>query len=285
MQDNLVAFCYDFDKTLSPQDMQEFTLIPRLGFKKPSDFWEIANSYSTNNNIDRILGSLFAVYLEAKKQNVKLTKQFLKDQGPYVKYFEGVETWFEDINAYGKSIGLEIEHYVISAGMKEIIQGTSIAKYFKNIYASSYLYDDETKEALWPRQVVNETMKTQVLYRINKGVLRQNDSRVNSYIPKEDRRIKFENIVYIGDSDTDIPSMSVIREKGGYAIGVYNPSDESKGKVMPLIRDNRINFFAPADYRKDSELYQIIIKCLDKIKINYEVNEITKRQKIRINEN
>lgn len=278
-EETIVAICYDFDKTLSPKDMQEYVLIPSLGYT-PSEFWHFANSYHTDKAMDKICAALFAIYDEAKKKGVKITAETLRSAGEQIELYRGLDSWFKNINIYGASIGLKVEHYIISAGIKEMIEGTAIAENFKYIYASAYHYD-ERGEAVWPRQIVNDIMKTQILYRINKGCLPENDERVNSFVPREERRVRFSNLIFIGDSETDIPCMSVTQEKGGFAIGVYNPSDENQGKVLTLLQEKRIDYFAPADYSKGGELYKIVQKCLARVHAEAELEKITNKQKLR----
>ena len=142
---------------------------------------------------------------------------------------------------------------------------------FEIIYASSF-YFDESGKVKWPSQVINYTTKTQFLFRIQKGFLDINDPDVNKYIKPEDIRIPFRNIVYIGDSDTDIPCMRLVNMNGGHSIGVYNPETKEKEKVYKMIDTNRIRYFAPADYSKDSEL-DILIKEIINKTASYEILE------------
>lgn len=277
--ETIVAICYDFDKTLSPRDMQEYAFIPRLGYSA-EEFWSLANNYHSSFAMDKILAALFTMYSESKEKGFPITADDLRKQGGKIELFKGLDTWFSNINIYAASIGLKTEHYIISAGIKEMIEGTALADKFKHIYASCFLYDDHG-EAVWPKQVVNDIMKTQIIYRINKGYLSENDERINAFIPRESRRVRFENLIYIGDSETDIPCMSVTQEKGGFAIGVYNPDDADQGKVLSLMQDGRIDYFAPADYTKGAPLYQIVKKCLARIHAESDLKAISNHQKLR----
>ena len=143
-----------------------------------------------------------------------------------------------------------------------MIEGTGVAKKgaFEKVYASSFYYNDRVV-AVWPAQVVNYTNKTQFLFRIEKGVLDINDPGVNDYFSPEDIRIPFRNMVYIGDSDTDVPCMKLVNSYGGHSIGVYNVSTKDRTKVYKMMRDNRIRYFAEADYSKGSEL-DILVKAI-----------------------
>lgn len=194
-------------------------------------------------------------------------KDTLKEFGSKVELFPGVKTWFERINKYGEKHGVEVEHYIISSGLKEMIEGTVIANKFKKIYASSFYYDDDGV-AIWLAQVVNYTDKTQFLFRIEKGVLDVNDQQVNTFFKQNELRIPFRNMVYIGDSDTDIPCMKLVNTNGGHSIGVYNSETNDKSKVFKMLSENRIKYFAPADYSENSKLEQLVFKIIDRTKAN-----------------
>lgn len=256
----VLAICYDFDKTLSPDDMQAQGYIQAVGYAVP-EFWEIADSIASDNEMDQNLAYMYLMMQEAEGK-ILFTKETLAEHGARVKLFPGVEQWFERIRKYGEEHGVIVEHYIISSGLKEMIEGTSVAKAgaFEKIYASSFCYN-QRGVAVWPAQVVNYTNKTQFLFRIEKGVLDINDPGVNEYFPPEDLRIPFQNIVYIGDSDTDIPCMKLVTSLGGHAIGVYNAETRDKSKVYRMLRDGRIRYFAPADYSEGTEL-DLLVKAI-----------------------
>ena len=227
----VLAICYDFDKTLSPDDMQAQGYIQSIGFDV-GDFWKESNELAENNEMDQNLAYMYKMFQEAEG-NMVFNKKNLEEYGSKVNLFPGVEDWFERIREYGIANGVIIEHYIISSGLKEMIEGTSVAKKgaFEKIYASSFYYDTKTKVAKWPAQVVNYTNKTQFLFRIEKGVLDINDPGVNDFYSPDEIRVPFRNIVYIGDSDTDIPCMKLVNTYGGHSIGVYNSYTKDKAKV------------------------------------------------------
>lgn len=194
---------------------------------------------------------------------VLFTKETLHKDGGKVQLFPGVETWFDRVNEYGKRNGVIVEHYIISSGLKEMIEGTKVATKFKKIYASSF-YFDEDGVAVWPAQVVNYTNKTQFLFRIEKGVLDINDQAVNSHFEPNQYRVPFRNMVYIGDSDTDIPCMKLVNINGGHSIGVYNSETKDKTKVFRMLDENRIKYFAPADYTEGSKLEHLVQQIIDR---------------------
>ena len=263
----VLAICYDFDKTLSPDDMQAQGYIQSVGYDIP-DFWKESNELAEENDMDQNLAYMYKMVEEAEG-NLVLNKKALNDYGSKVGLFPGVEEWFERIRKYGESKGVIVEHYIISSGLKEMIEGTSVAKAgaFEKIYASSFYYNKKGV-AKWPAQVVNYTNKTQFLFRIEKGVLDVNDQGINDYFSPEDIRVPFRNIVYIGDSDTDIPCMKLVNTYGGHSIGVYNDDTQDKTKVYKMMRDNRIKYYAPANYSEGEELDQLVKAIIDRTAAN-----------------
>lgn len=257
----VLAICYDFDKTLSPDDMQAQGYIQSVGYDV-ARFWREANDLAKANDMDANLAYMYKMVEEAKG-NFILNRRALAEYGSRVRLFEGVKEWFCRISAYGKSKGVTVEHYVISSGLKEMIEGSEISKEFTKIYASSF-YFNARGVAEWPAQVVNYTNKTQFLFRIEKGVLDVNDNAVNDYFSPEKLRVPFRNMVYLGDSDTDVPCMKLVTVNGGHAVGVYNPVASDKSKVLKLLRENRVRYFAPADYREGSELDVLLKSIIDK---------------------
>lgn len=253
----VLAICYDFDKTLSPDDMQAQGYIQSVRYQVDK-FWEKSNELARANEMDSNLAYMFLMKQESEG-TLLFTREKLEEYGSKVALFSGVADWFERIRTYGREHGVLVEHYIISSGLKEMIEGTSVAKAgaFEKIYASSFYYN-ERGVAVWPAQAINYTNKTQFLFRIEKGVLDVNDPGVNEHFAPEDIRVPFRNMVYIGDSDTDVPCMKLVNTYGGHSIGVYNPETADKRKVHQMMRDDRIRYFAPADYSEGTELDQLV---------------------------
>lgn len=269
-----VALIYDFDKTLCSKDMQEYSFIPNLNMSE-EEFWNKVTQLATKEKMDKILAYMYIMIKESKKINKNITKDYLKSLGKDIELFKGVEDWFNNINTYAQKLNIEIEHYIVSSGIKEIIEGTTIAKYFKEIYACEFLY--EKNFATWPKIAVNYTAKTQFISRINKGVLDIiDDTTINKTMNEEERRIPSKNIIYFGDGLTDIPSMRMTRSYGGYAIAVYQNND--KKKVFELIKDSRIDFYAKANYTKNNSLDKIVKTILHDISIKSKLNYLHKKQ-------
>ena len=251
----VLAICYDFDKTLSPEEMQARGYIQSVGYDV-AQFWKESNELALANDMDSNLAYMLKMVKEAEG-NLILTRKALAEYGSRVKLFPGVEEWFGRIRQYGEEHGVIVEHYIISSGLKEMIEGTSIAGEFEKVYASSFYYN-ERGVARWPAQTINFTTKTQLLFRIEKGVLDINDTAVNTYFPPDKIRVPFRNMVYLGDSETDIPCMKLVNMNGGHSIGVYDPVTEDREKVQHMIRENRIRYYAPADYTEDSDLDRLV---------------------------
>lgn len=260
MKNKKLALIYDFDKTLSPRDMQEFHFIKSLGYDDPADFWKECDDFSHKHNCDSILSYMYLMV--DKSEN--LTRKQLLNEGKYVELYKGVKTWFKRINEYGRKHHINVEHYVISSGLTDIIKGTAIAKEFKKIYACTYVYD-ESGRVLWPSRAVNYTMKTQYLFRINKGVLTEtNDEDLNSSTPDTAKYIPLENMIYFGDGSTDVPSMKVVQQNGGITIAVFG-DDSKRSKAEELYKDKRATYAVKADYSKGSKIEKIVEGIIDSL--------------------
>lgn len=256
-----IAIVYDFDKTLCTKDMQEYSLIPSLGYDNPVDFWNEVTEVAQRNEMDSISAYLYLLEKKFSEAGQPLKKESFYDIGKDIVLFDGVETWFKRINAYGRKKGFLVEHYIISSGMREIIKSTTIADEFKKIFACRYYYDDETHVAKWPAQVVNYTAKTQYIFRINKQVLDiTDDASLNKYVPKNERPIPFERMIYVADGLTDVPCMRLVKDYGGKAIAVYSNRDTT---AQQLKKEGRVNFVAKADYTENSEMDSLVKKILD----------------------
>lgn len=255
---NTVALVYDFDGTLSPEAMQHYGVLPSLNVE-PFEFWGRVKEERYAEQAEELLIYMKQMIRLSDSEKVKLDKDSFKEHGRTIQFFEGVEEWFERINKFAEGLAkgadIKIEHYIISSGLKEMIEGCSIAKHFREIFACEFLYD-QYGHPEWPKRVISDTSKTQYIFRINKGVLDVNDS-INSHMPESDRPIPFDNMIYFGDGDTDVPSMTVVMKNGGHAVAVHKP-DESNEKCRKLLEANRIDYFCPADYRDGSELDRLV---------------------------
>ena len=245
----VLAMCYDFDKTLTPDDMQAQGFIQSVGYDEEQikQFWQESNQLAKKNDMDNNLAYMYKMIQEAVGR-FYVTREKLMEYGNQVELYEGVRTWFERIREYGLEQGVRIEHYIISSGLKEMIEGTEMAKNgaFTKIYASAFMFDDKGV-AVWPAQAINYTNKTQFLFRIQKGVLDINDPGVNDYIRPEEQRVPFRNMIYIGHS-----------------IGVYDPDSKNKDKVYKMMQHHRIRYYASADYTDGSDLDTVVKQIIQK---------------------
>lgn len=273
----IIAIMYDFDKTLCTEDMENYNFIPSIG-KTPSEFWGLANEFGSKEHMDSILAYMYTMISESQRLNTPFTKESLYNDGKSIVLFDGVESWFDRINQYAEKIGVVVEHYVISSGLKEIISGSTIADKFKEIYACEFYYDESGK-AVWPKTAVNYTNKTQFVYRINKGVLDvSNDKDLNESMPDDSKRIPFTNMIYIGDGLSDVPCMKMMKAYGGVSIAVYQNNNEQK--VKGLLKDNRVDFIFPANYSENSPIEKTIFNIIDKM---YYAELLTKENSRQIN--
>lgn len=273
----IVALIYDFDGTLSPGNMQEYAFIQATGMSV-KDFWAENTQLAQNQDADQILTYMFLMLQKAKGKGISLKRSQFKEFGKSVDLFSGVEEWFDRINDFGKSRDVTIEHYINSSGLKEMIEGTSIAKKFKKIFACSYLYNIDGI-AEWPAVSVNFTNKTQFLFKINKGIDSVYESKkINEFIPETERRVPFSNMIYFGDGETDIPCMKLVKDQGGHSIAVYQPGKTNKKKrASKLINENRVNFVCQADYSENKEIDKVVKTIIEKVKADTEFNVLMKK--------
>ena len=266
MRQNTIALVYDFDGTLSPLTMQHYTVFPEFGID-PDGFWAECDLAEAQTKGDRMLTYLRLLIDHTNAKGRPITREILYTLAGNMVYFPGVESWFERINAYvrQKSDGqVNIEHYIISAGHKEVLEGTSIYKHLRACYGSEYYYSSHGY-ATFANRTITDSIKTQYLYRINKGAL-LDEEPVNHHMDLKDRPIPFKNMVYFGDGKTDVPSMRVVTREGGHAIAVYPENDPEKREICDeLLADKRVNFYSLADYREGTELSTTVELLLNKL--------------------
>ena len=263
MSKPIIALLYDFDKTLCTTDMEDYAFIPALGCT-PAEFWHKANTFGRENRMDGLLAYMYTMIAECRAQGLPLTRDFLVHCGHSMELFPGVREWFGRINAFGASLGVAVEHYVLSSGLKEIIEGSGIAHEFKQIYACEFYYGGG--EACWPKLDVNFTNKTQFVYRINKGVLDvADDKTLNDSMPDDSKRVPFTNMIYVGDGLSDVPCMKMMRAYGGQAIAVYQATN--RAGVEDLLAKGRVDFIFPADYRAGTDLDATVRNIIRKMAI------------------
>ena len=275
MNTPVIALRYDIDKTLCTTDMEDYTFIPALGYT-PGEFWGRANDFGRENRMDGLLAYMYTMMQECRRQGIRLDREFLVRCGEGIELFPGVREWFGRINAFGAQLGVTVEHYVISSGLREIIEGSGISHEFREIYACEFFYD-ENGLASWPKLDVNFTNKTQFVYRINKGILDvARDKELNASMPDDSKRVPFRNMIYIGDGLSDVPCMKMMRAYGGQAIAVYQ--EDNRAGVEDLLSKGRVDFIFPADYRAGMGLDTTVQNIIRKMTITDALAEENARQ-------
>ena len=272
LNETKAALVYDFDGTLAEGNCAEHGLMPEIGITDIKDFWCKVTDETKDRDADGILTYLGALALQARlaKNREQLTPEKLKIHGSTIPLFPGVLNWFDRIDKYAKEQGIHLEHYIVSSGIEEMIRGTPIAKHFKYIFGCKYHYDKKSGYVKWPAVTINYTTKTQYIFRINKGVLNYyNDSEVNEYKEHSKRPMPFEHMIYLGDGDTDIPCMRLVKDQGGCSIAVFDEKkwgqESTQNKIEKLIAEDRVNFVTPGNYDEGTQLDVTVKGILSKI--------------------
>ena len=255
---NTIAIVYDYDQTLSPNYMQDEVLFPKFGIDAKK-FWARCHALVKDDGYDNELAYMKALldYLDMDRP----TNAELRALGGRLNFFPGLPEMFDEfqttlLDAQHEAHGIHVEHYIISSGLKALIEGSRLAKYVRAIFGCEFAEDREGR-ITFPRRVISHTQKTQFLFRINKGMLEYSED-VNDHMPADLRPVPFEHMIYIGDGPTDVPCFTVVRQHGGHAIAVYNPEDPSRSSFKKCYQlsthADRVRHIAPADYRKGSHL-------------------------------
>ena len=270
-----VALIYDFDGTLSPCNMQEYDFLKDIGVRNTADFWNEVEEMVKDHDASNILCYMKLMIDKARAAGKSVKRQAFVDYGKSVELYNGVEQWFDLVDALAKKYNVTVEHYINSSGLKEMIEGTKIASKFKHIYACSFLYNVDGV-AEWPAVAVDFTAKTQFLFMINKGIVKISENRkVNEYKPEDERPIPFKHMIYFGDGETDVPCMRMVKQYGGNSIAVYRPRNKQKKELAKkLIHEGRVNFACSADYSDGGEIYKIVEAILSQIKSNFDFMQL-----------
>lgn len=275
-----IAFMYDFDKTLCDRDMQDYAFIPNLNMTS-EEFWGETEQFRKKYYMEGILGYMYYMIRKCREKNIPFTQEYLRSLGKNIGFYKGVQNWFKRINQYGESMGVKIEHFIISSGIKDIIDGTEIKDEFKKIFACQY-YFDENGEAVWPSIAINYTQKTQYIFRISKGIYDETDgSKVNEKM--SERVVDYKNMIYFGDGITDVPCMTFVKKQGGTSIALYQRG--KKSKVTNLLLDNRVNYICPADYQEGSELDSLVKCIIQEMQLSHVLSLKQKQQRTRESKN
>ena len=281
----IVALIYDFDGTLSPLNMQEYDFLKAIGIKDRKKFWDENKTLIDRHNASNVLTYMHLMLKKSRAADVSVRREQFVEFGKSIELYKGVEQWFDLINTLGNTYNIKIEHYINSSGLHEMIEGTTIAKNFKEIYACSFMYEDGV--AVWPAVAVDFTAKTQFLFLINKGISKISENyKVNRYVADSERPVPFSNRIYFGDGETDVPCMRLVKQKGGNSIAVYQKRNTTKRRLAEqLVSENRVNFACVADYTKDGEMYNIVKSILSQIRSNNDFLQMQKQNQKRFEKN
>ncbi|HMD61921.1 MAG TPA: hypothetical protein VKG78_10830, partial [Opitutaceae bacterium] len=278
---NIIACIWDFDKTLIPDYMQS-PLFRRYGVDEAL-FWT-----ETNALVENYRRRGYTLYPEISYLNHLLTyvlsgrmrglnNDILFKSGSEILFYPGLpdffgasRAWMADKPDYRRH-DIRLEHYVVSTGLAKIIHGSAIAPHVDGIWGCEFIENPLQPGFLHQREfelnapaeiaqigmVIDNTTKTRALFEINKGTNKNPAIDVNAKIAAEDRRIPFQNMIYIADGPSDEPSFSVVKGNGGKAYGVYNPAKQSEFEQNDRLRHaGRIDHYGPADYTASSSTTQ-----------------------------
>ena len=266
---NIIGLVYDYDQTLSPEYMQDQVLFPAFGID-PGSFWKKCQGLVAEQGYDNELA-----YMKTLLDYLALdppTNDDLRKLGADLTFYPGLPAMFDELgDAFltdaHRAIGVKIEHYIISSGLKALLEGSDLAGHVRAMFGCEFA-EDERGQITFPKRVISHTQKTQFLFRINKGLLDPNDD-VNDHMPDDMRPIPFRNMVYIGDGPTDVPCFTVMKKSGGHALAVYNPDDESRRSFRKCYQltavADRVKYIAPSDFRAGSHLRLILEEIVTEI--------------------
>ena len=269
---NIIGIVYDYDQTLSPTYMQDEVLFPRFGINA-AEFWKRCKRLVEEEGYESELAYLKAMldYLQLDRPS----NEDLRVLGKDLKFYKGVLEMFGEMDSLLESnhrtMGVKIEHYIVSSGIKTLIEGSDLMPHVRKVFGCEFA-EDEAGRIAFPKRVISHTAKTQYLFRINKGMLEPNED-VNDHMPEELRPVPFKNMIYVGDGPTDVPCFTLMKKFGGHAIAVYNPDDATRASFRKAYQlsgpADRIKHIAPADYRSGSHLRllleEMIIDIADQI--------------------
>lgn len=266
---NTIAIIYDYDQTLSPTYMQDEALFPVFGIN-PASFWQRCGELVAKQGFDSELAYM-KVLLDCLEMD-RPTNARLTELGARLSFYKGLPEMFEEFRSGLLSVehethGITVEHYIVSSGLKALIEGCRLAPYIRKIFGCEFAVD-ESDRITFPKRAISHTQKTQFLFRINKGMLEM-DEDVNDHMSAELRPIPFQNMIYVGDGPTDVPCFTVMRRNGGQAIAVYNPDDPSRASFKKCYQlcthADRVKNIAPSDFRRGSHLRLLLEEMVREI--------------------
>jgi hypothetical protein len=263
-----IGIIYDYDQTLSPNYMQDEVLFPHFGIN-PAQFWKRSRELVNTEGYDGELAYLKTM-LDCLAMD-RPTNQDLRKLGTGLKFYKGLPEMFAELDSSlteeQKLYSVRIEHYIVSSGLKALIDGSRIAPHVKRVFGCEF-GEDQDGRITFPKRVISHTTKTQYLFRINKGLLEPTDD-VNDHMPPELRPIPFQNMIYVGDGPTDVPCFTLMKKYGGHALAVYNPDEPSRSSFRKCYQlsalADRVKHIAPADYRPGSHFRLLLEEMVQEV--------------------
>lgn len=286
---NVIAIVWDFDKTLIPGYMQE-PLFRRYGVDA-KEFWDEVRAlpdYYRAQGLELVSpDSLYLNHILAYVRHGRfagLTNALLRDLGKELTYYPGIPEIFEGLRARlaahpgAKRHDMRLEHYVVSTGLRQMILGSAVAEHVNNVWACEFVEVEPppgflsgatpaaTGEVCQVGYVLDNTTKTRAIFEINKGSNVFPEIDVNSFIAPEDRRVPFQNIIYVADGPSDVPVFSVVKGQGGRTYAVYPPEAEADfAQVNRLLREGRVLAFGEANFQAGSPTAIWLGQAVDEI--------------------
>lgn len=259
---DVIALVFDFDDTLAPDSTSGF--LADIG-ADPAAFWKDRVDPLLAQDWDPVPAYMYRM-IELSRQGFlgPITRQRLAQWGARLPLHPGVDTLFARLRKVVHDIHpqVQVEFYLISSGIGDVVRNTPIAAEFTDIWASEFTYDEEGAIA-FPRRVVSFTDKTRYLFHIQKGIVgapsRGKPFDVNRKVPEDRLRVPFNQMIFVGDGYTDIPCFSLIKRAGGVAFGVWDPKHrDRRSRAWGFIEEGRVSNLNQARYDPDAELYQLL---------------------------
>lgn len=287
-----IAVIWDFDKTLIPGYMQD-PLFKRYNVDGRT-FWREVNALPKHLTRDgQEMVAVDSIYLNHILAYVRggvfkgLNNRILRELGGELEFYPGLPEFFPAVKAHAANnplfskYDIKVEHYIVSTGLRQVILGSKIAEHTEGIWACEFVehrfppgylkqgvpkIDDGDATIQDISYIIDNTTKTRAIFEINKGVNKIRDIDVNTNIPKEDRRIPFQNMIYVADGPSDVPVFSLVNQNGGRTFGVYSRgSREEFAQVNELQKQGRVHSFGEANYEPNTQTYMWIMNAVDEI--------------------
>ncbi len=272
---NTIAVIFDFDDTLTPDSTTGY--LKHIGVDVPT-FWHETVDPIVEDGWDPVTAYIYSLIelSRSRPPDKRITKQSLIEFGKSISYYKGVQGLFANLNqevqkiSAEKQISVNLEFFVISSGLDEIVQASSIRKHLTAAWGNKLLYNGEQEEIHFPKSIIGFTDKTRYLFQISKGITGDDYSgkpfEVNKKLEPEAYSIPFTRMIFVGDGYTDVPCFSLVKKYGGIPLAVYDKNRRERWvRAWKFSEENRVSHFASTDYRKNSDLYSLLVMAIERI--------------------